>query len=72
MILLSNSTIRWKSQKINNFYVAVQKSQKSSSKKRIKRGDFLKILIFLKKFHNLNESGFKSIQEIKKNFLKKI
>jgi len=52
--------------------VAVQKSQKSSSKKRIKRGYFLKKLIFLKKFHNLNESGFKSIQEIKKNFLKKI
>ena len=69
MILLSNSTIRWKSQKINNFYVAVQKS---SSKKRMKRGDFLKKLIFLKKFHNLNESGFKSIQERKKNFLNKM
>jgi hypothetical protein len=51
--------------------MAVQKSQKSGSKKKINKNLGLKKFTFLKKLYNLKDSGFKSIQEIKKNFLKK-
>ena len=52
--------------------MAVQKSQRSSSKKRINKNLGLKKFIFLKKLYNLKDNGFKSIQEIKKNFFKKL